>query len=154
MTFHPYVYLDRTLLEKKGLDLAEVSKLVASELMKFDWIGYAIPSTDLAAGRLPDAPIVQQLLRNFNPKRSGDIYMIYEPHWCVTGNEDVAVVNHGSLWRYDTFVPIIFAGNGLAAKRVFREVQTVDVALTLSKYLGIKDPSGATGQPLVEVLSR
>jgi hypothetical protein len=42
---------------------------------------------------------------------------------------------HGSPWRYDTYVPVIFAGNGLPAKTVFREVETVDVALTLSKYL-------------------
>jgi hypothetical protein len=30
----------------------------------------------------------------------------------------------------------------------------VDIALTLSKYLRIKAPSGATGAPLVEVLNR
>ena len=61
---------------------------------------------------------------------------------------------HGSPWRYDTFVPVIFAGNGLPAKTVFREVQTVDIALTLSKYMKIKAPSGATGDPLLEVLHK
>jgi hypothetical protein len=30
----------------------------------------------------------------------------------------------------------------------------VDIALTLSNYLRIKAPSGATGAPLVEVLNR
>ena len=154
MTFHPYVYLDHTLLKEKGLDIDKVSKLVASELIKFDGIGYALPSADLVTGKVPDAPIVRQVLRNFNPKRSGDIYLIYEPHWCATGNEDVALVNHGSPWHYDTFVPVIFAGNGLAPGKIFREIQTVDVALTLSKYLGIKGPSGVSGKPLVEVLNR
>jgi hypothetical protein len=33
-------------------------------------------------------------------------------------------------------------------------VQTVDIALTLSKYLKIRPPSGATGMPLIEVLGR
>ncbi len=65
-----------------------------------------------------------------------------------------AASTHGSPWRYDTFVPVIFAGNGLAAKTVFRKVQTVDIALTLSKYLKIKAPSGATGSPLTEVLDQ
>ena len=155
MTFHPYVYLDHELIEKKGLDLAEVSRLVARELIKFDGIGYAIPSADIAAGNFPDtSPIGRQVLRNFNPKRSGDIYMIYEPHWCATADGDVAAVNHGSPWRYDTFVPIVFAGNNIRAGRVSRPVETVDIASTLSAYLGIKPPSGSVGKPLEEVLSK
>ena len=155
LTFHPYVYLDHALIEKKGIDLVEVSRLVARELIEFDGISYAIPSTDLAAGRVPDAsPIARQVLRNFSPKRSGDIYIIYEPHWVPTGTGDVAIVNHGSPWRYDTFVPIIFAGNNIRAGNVSRSVETVDIAPTLSAYLGIKPPSGSVGKPLTEVLSK
>jgi len=154
MTFHPYAYLDRALLRKKGLDVAKVSRLVAGELVKFDGIGYAIPSADLAAGRVPDAPIVRQVLRNFNPTRSGDIYMVYEPHWCATGNADVALVNHGSPWRYDTFVPIVFAGSSVHAARIYRPVETTDIAPTLAAYWGIKPPSGSVGKPLAEILPK
>ena len=155
LTFHPYVYLDHDLIQKKGLDLAAVPRLVARELIEFDGIGYAIPSTDLVAGRVPDAaPIARQVLRNFSPKRSGDIYIIYEPHWIPTGTGDVAIVNHGSPWCYDTFVPIVFAGNGLPAQRVHRPVETIDIAATLSAYLGIKPPSGSVGKPLVEVIPK
>jgi predicted AlkP superfamily pyrophosphatase or phosphodiesterase len=153
MTFHPYVYLDRALLEEKGLDLAEVSRVVARELIKFEGIGYAIPSAALASGSVPDAaPIARQVLRNFNPKRSGDIYMIYAPHWTPAVSQDVAIVSHGSPWVYDTFVPIVFAGNGVSAGRIYRRVETVDVAATLAAYLGIKPPSGSVGKLLTEVL--
>lgn len=151
-TFHPYVYLDHKLLKEKGIDSAEVSKLIARELIKFDGIGYAIPSEDLISGRVPDAPISRQVLRNFNPARSGDIYIIYAPHWVPTATGDVAIVNHGSPWRYDTFVPIVFAGSNVRSGRVYRPVETVDIAPTLSAYLGIKPPSGSTGKPLLEVL--
>ena len=155
LTFHPYVYLDHDLIEKKGLDLAEVSRLVAKELIEFDGIGYAIPSTDLLAGRVPDAaPIARQVLRNFSPKRSGDIYIIYEPHWVATGTGDVAIVNHGSPWRYDTYVPIVFVGKHVRAQRINRPVETIDIAPTLSAYLGIKPPSGSVGKTLVEVLKK
>lgn len=34
-------------------------------------------------------------------------------HWCATGDRDVAIVNHGSPWRYDNFVPIVFAGSSV-----------------------------------------
>ncbi len=153
MTFHPYVYLDHELIAARNLDLDEVSSVVAQELIKIDGIAYAIPSSDLAAGRVPDAsPIARQVLRNYNPKRSGDIYIIYEPHWTATYNKDVAVVNHGSPWRYDTYVPIIFAGADIKPRHITRAVETVDIAPTLSLYMGIKPPSGSVGQPLTEVL--
>ena len=151
-TFHPYVYLDRELIQKKKLKLEDVSQLVAKELIEFDGIAYAIPSTDLAAGRVPDAsPMARQVLRNFNPKRSGDVYIIYEPHWKTTFTGDVAVVNHGSPWVYDTYVPIMFAGWNIETTKVQRQVETVDIAPTLSLLLGTKLPSGSVGKSLEEV---
>ena len=150
---HPYVYLNNEMLKKHGLDVDEVSRAIAEELVKFNGIAYAVPSIDLVEGKMPDTRLYQQILRNFNPKRSGDIYLVLEPHWFVNDFDGLTVAStHGSPWRYDTFVPVIFAGNGLAAKNIFREVHTVDIALTLSNYLKIKAPSGATGSPLTEVL--
>ena len=151
-TFHPYVYLDRELIRKKKLKLEDVSQLVAKELIEIDGIAYAVPSTDLAAGRVPDAsPMARQILRNFNPKRSGDVYIIYEPHWRTTFTGDVATVNHGSPWVYDTYVPIMFAGWNISATKVQRQVETVDIAPTLSLLLGTKLPSGSVGKSLEEV---
>jgi hypothetical protein len=150
---HPYVYLNNEMLKKHGLDVDEVSRAIAKELVKFNGIAYAVPSIDLVEGKMPDTRLYQQILRNFNPKRSGDIYLVLEPHWFVNEFEGLTVAStHGSPWLYDTFVPVIFAGHGLTAKYISREVHTVDIALTLSKYLKIKAPSGATGNPLTEVL--
>lgn len=152
---HPYLYLNRDVLRDHNLDIAEVSRAIAAELTKFEGIAYAVPSIDLVEGKTPDTQLYRQILRNFNPKRSGDIYLVLEPQWFVAEFDGLTVAStHGSPWRYDTFVPVIFAGNGLPAKTVFREVQTVDIALTLANYLRIAAPSGATGAPLVEVLSR
>jgi predicted AlkP superfamily pyrophosphatase or phosphodiesterase len=153
--FHPYIYLNHEIIEQNNLDVNEISRAIAEELIKFHGIAYAVPSIDLAEGKIPDTRLYQQILRNFNPKRSGDIYLVLEPHWFVNDFDGLTVTStHGSPWRYDTFVPIIFTGNGLTSKNIFREVQTVDIALTLSKYLRIKAPSGATGKPLTEVLDR
>jgi predicted AlkP superfamily pyrophosphatase or phosphodiesterase len=152
---HPYVYLNNEIIRQHKLDENEVSRAIAEELVKFKGVAYAVSSIDLVEGKIPDTRLYQQILRNFNPKRSGDIYLVLQPHWFVNDFDGLTVAStHGSPWRYDTFVPIVFAGNGLAAQTVFREVQTVDIALTLSKYLKIKAPSGATGSPLSEVLDR
>ena len=52
----------------------------------------------------------------------------------------------------ERFVPVIFAGNGVKPKTVSIEIHTKDIALTLSQYLEIKGPSGATGKVLPEIL--
>jgi len=59
---------------------------------------------------------------------------------------------HCSPWAYDTYVPVFFAGNGIAAQRIVRPVTPYDIAATLSVYLEIKPPSGSVGVPLVGVL--
>jgi predicted AlkP superfamily pyrophosphatase or phosphodiesterase len=152
---HPYIYLNKEILKKHKLDIDEVSRTIAGELTKINGIAYAVPSIDLIEGKMPDTRLYRQILRNFNPKRSGDIYLVLEPHWFVNDFDGLKVAStHGSPWRYDTFVPIIFAGNGLKPKTIFREVETVDIALTLSLYFRINAPSGATGAPLIEVLNR
>ncbi|HTN72166.1 MAG TPA: hypothetical protein VMO00_13885 [Methylomirabilota bacterium] len=37
-------------------------------------------------------------------------------------------------------------------RRIYREIQTVDVAPTLAAVVGVKPPSGSRGAPLIEVL--
>jgi len=150
---HPYVYLDRDLIRTRGLDQAVVEQAVAEELTRFDGVALAVASTDLRTGNLPDTPIIQRILRNYNPSRSGDVYVVFEPNRFINDFDGTVVAaSHGSPWRYDTHVPIVFTGPGVAAQRVSRPVETVDVALTLSLMLGAKPPSGAAGVALHEVL--
>jgi hypothetical protein len=107
----------------------------------------------LASGHLPQSPVIDSVLKNFHPKRSGDIYLVFDPHRFVNDFDGLVVAcTHGSPWRYDTFVPIMFAGPGIAAQQVVRTVHTVGIAPTLSQLLGTKLPSGAMSEPLREVL--
>jgi arylsulfatase A-like enzyme len=151
--YHPYIYLNRELIRSSRLDQTIVERAIAAELMKFDGIAAAVPSTDLLRGDLPDTPLIRQIRRNFHPKRSGDIYLVQEPYWFLYSEESIPLCAiHGSPWRYDTYVPIIFGGMKVQGQRISRLVHPVDIAPTLSAYLGVKPPSGCVGTPLVEVL--
>jgi hypothetical protein len=151
--FHPYVYLDLDLLADKGLDAAEVASAVAAEVVKLDGVFAAVSSYDLAAGRVPDTPQMRSILNNYHPKRSGDIFIVFEPHRFINDMDGLQVAAmHGSPWSYDTFVPIFFAGPGIRPRVVHRAVAPTGVASTLAAYLGLKAPSGALGDVLVEVL--
>ncbi|MDH3327745.1 MAG: alkaline phosphatase family protein [Desulfobulbaceae bacterium] len=152
---HPYVYLNHETIRQHNLDLHQVEQAVAEELLKFEGIAQAVPSSSLREGNLPDTLLNQAILRNFNPNRSGDIYVVFKPHWFINDFDGLEVAaTHGSPWRYDTYVPIVFAGMQVPAQNIQRRVETVDVATTLAAFLGIKPPSGSAGVPLVEVFAR
>ena len=150
--FQPYVYLNRDVIRERGLDQAVVERAVADEMMKFKGVALAVSSTALMQGQVAETALTRSILNNHNPKRSGDIFVVFQPHWFINDFDGLTVAaTHGSPWRYDTYVPIIFAGAGLKPRRVHRKVHTVDVATTLSAFVGAKPPSGANGQVLQEV---
>ena len=152
--FHPpYVYLDRDLIRSQGLDQAAVEAAIASEMMQFEGVRLAISSTALMHGHVADTQLNRLILNSHNPKRSGDVFIVYEPHWFINDFDGLEVAStHGSPWRYDTFVPVIFAGAGMKARRVYHEIETVDVATTLAALIGTNRPSGASGKVLLEVV--
>jgi predicted AlkP superfamily pyrophosphatase or phosphodiesterase len=151
--FHPYIYLNRDLIRDKGLDQSAVENAVAAEIRKFKGVADAVSSSSLRTASLPDTVLMRSILRNFHQKRSGDIYLVFEPDIFINEFDGLAVAStHGSPWRYDTFVPVMFAGAGLPALKVTRAVTPYDIAATLAAWLGTKPPSGAIGVPLSEVL--
>jgi hypothetical protein len=130
-----------------------VEKAVAAQLEKFDGVAAAVSSTALRTAGLPDTLLMRSILRNFNPKRSGDIYLVFEPYVFINDFDGLTVAStHGSPWQYDTFVPVIFAGAGLKPRTISRPVTPYDIAPTLAAYFGVKPPSASIGVPLPEVL--
>ncbi|HUV78308.1 MAG TPA: alkaline phosphatase family protein [Desulfobacterales bacterium] len=156
---HPYLYLNLDAIEDAKLDIEEVERFVAAEMMKVDGIAYAMTRSDLFAGRITESPIQNQIRRSFHPTRSGNIHMVPEHYWFLHSSEEAEKMGiekiaaiHGSPWKYDTYVPIFFAGNGVPAQTISRPVGPQDIAATIAAYLEIKPPSGSVGVPLVEVL--
>ena len=156
---HPYLYLNLEAISSAGLDLGDVERFVADELMKIPGIAYSMTRDDLLAGRITESPVQNQIRRSFHPTRSGNIHMVPEQYWFLHSTEEAEKMGigsiaaiHGSPWAYDTYVPIFFAGSGVPAQIIGRRVAPTDIAATLAAYLGIKPPSGSVGNVLTEVL--
>ena len=156
---HPYLYFNLNAIKEAKLDIEEVESFVAAEMMKVPGIAYAMTRSDLFAGRITASPIQNQIRRSFHPVRSGNIHMVPEHYWFLHATDEaekMGILNvtaiHGSPWKYDTYVPIFFAGNGIPAQTISRLVGPHDIAATIAAYLKIKHPSGSVGVPLVEVL--
>ncbi|MEH0664906.1 alkaline phosphatase family protein [Vibrio scophthalmi] len=148
----PYIYLDHDVIAKKKVALADVQTAIAEEVRKVEGVAYAVTSSDVAANRLPNTRVFDMVKNNYHPDRSGDVYLVFAPRTYINDMDGLTIAStHGSPWRYDTHVPVIFAGHQVPAQVVNRDVTPYDIAPTLSNYLGITLPSGATGHVLTEV---
>ncbi|MCD9494346.1 alkaline phosphatase family protein [Photobacterium carnosum] len=149
----PYIYLNHNVIKKKGISLEKVQMVVAEELLKINGIAYAVTSTDIEKNQVPNTHTMQLVKNNYHPARSGDVYIVYQPRNFINDMDGLTIAStHGSPWRYDTYVPVIFAGYNIDDKQISREITPYDIAPTLSSILGITQPSGATGQILTEVI--
>ena len=146
--YRPYIYLDDEKITAAKLDHAQVEQSIANVLTDFDGIALAVSAKSLATHK--GNPLLEQVRRNQHVTRSGDIYIIQEPYWFLFDEGPIPSM-HGSPWRYDTHVPIIFAGPGIEAQTVHRQVHPVDVAPTISAFLGMSPPGSAAGVMLHEV---
>jgi predicted AlkP superfamily pyrophosphatase or phosphodiesterase len=150
---HPYLYFSTDVKNNRKIDQQALEAAVVEELMKFPGVSLAVSSMALREGNVADTPLMRAVKHNFHAKRSGDVFIVFEPNWFINDLEGLIVAStHGSPWNYDTYVPIVFAGAGLEPSVIDRRVLTVDIAATLAAYLGIKAPSGAVGNPLREVV--
>ncbi len=135
---------------KAGVDLLIATDLITNFLQSTEGIAQVFTSTTLRQTAFDEQSIRGKVVRGYNNKRCGDISFVLEPGWLSWGG--VTGSTHGSVYTYDTHVPILFYGAGIK-KGTSSQFHTItDIAPTLSVLLGIKFPSGANGQPVVEIL--
>ncbi|MGC9403470.1 alkaline phosphatase family protein [Vibrio genomosp. F10 str. 9ZC157] len=148
----PYIYLNHDVIAKKKVNLAQVQNAIADEVSKISGVAYAVSSSDIARNQVPDTHLTRLIKNNYHPARSGDVYVVFTPRSYINDMEGLQIAStHGSPWRYDTHVPVIFAGFDIKSQKVTRAITPYDIAPTLSNKLGITQPSGSIGEVLAEV---
>jgi len=153
--FPPYLYLNEKIIAEKGLSLEDVEKAVAVELMKIKGVALAVSSYSLQKNELPDTYLNRKALRNFNATRSGNLLILFQPQYSINNYMgEKTSANHGGPWRYDSYVPVVFAGMHIKAQKVSRKIEPKDIASTLANFLGTRPPSGADGEVLSEIVQQ
>jgi arylsulfatase A-like enzyme len=104
---------------------------------------------ELLSGAVADDPLGAPVARSVQAQRSADVQVLLEPYW-MFGTRGTT---HGSVYGYDTHVPVIFMGPGIRPGFYRHEITVNDVAPTLAEILGVETPSGAAGRVLDEVLA-
>lgn len=143
------VYLDHALLESKKIDLAEAQREAAKAVAGVSGIYDAYATADVRAGMLPVTPWAKQIYLSYNPKFSGDVFVLLAAGNYFGGGTGTG---HGSAWQYDSHVPILMRGPGVKKGVFTRRVVVPDLAPTLSVLLGVEPPSGNVGNVLGEAV--
>ena len=89
---------------------------------------------------------------SFHPKRSGDVMLAYRPEYVEYYGRGHGV-SYGSLYNYDARVPLCFYGPQFVAEVFDSPVESVDVAPTLARVMGVAQPSSASGRVLGEAFA-
>jgi len=143
------IFLNREKIALLNLDLEAVQKRIVNEVITYPNIDKAYTAT--AMGSTSFSRGIEELVQNgFSQKRSGDVLIVDGPGYLSYGKTGSS---HGSGLNYDTHVPLLFYGKGIAKGSTLQKTRIVDIAPTISALLGISFPSGAIGIPLEIVLS-
>jgi predicted AlkP superfamily pyrophosphatase or phosphodiesterase len=142
------LYLNHELILKKRISLDTLREEVATFMLQLRGVATAISSSSLRNTSFSEgrSRLMQQ---SFYATRSGDIIIDFMPGWII---EDSAYRSSSDAgYRYDSNVPLIISGAGIAPKSVERRVNMVEIAPTLAKILGVECPWASSARPMVEM---
>ncbi len=138
------IYLNRELIEKKGLDLEEVQMKAASFINQFEGIKLAMPASDFEQGDYLKSQLAM-ISNSFNFKRSGDVLYILEDGWQPKYKYKRTIYNDHIR------IPMIWYGDGISKKRILEEVEAVDMVPTIFEILGFDPPAHSHGRVITEL---
>lgn len=130
----------------------EAARMLKDWLLLQPYITHAYTFEELR-GPGGSAFTFQMLQAGYAPGRSGDVIVVYAPGWIESEGYSVGTT-HGSIWNYDTHVPLIWWGGGLRGESSSAYVPITAIAPTLAMLLRTPLPSAAFTPPLEEVLRR
>jgi len=83
-------------------------------------------------------PLLERAARSHVAGRSGDLIVVPRVYWSFEGRYSEGGAHHGTPHAYDTEVPLIFLGGGIAAGRHGTRATPADVAPTLAGLAGVR----------------
>ena len=129
-------------------DFNSVKAFFINELNKDPEIMIAFDNANINAVNLP-SEFKEMFIKGFNQKLAGDIQVVYRPGYFFGG---ATGTTHGSMYPYDSHIPLLWMGWGVKHGFLNREVYMTDIAATLAAMLKIQMPSGNVGKVISEVI--
>jgi predicted AlkP superfamily pyrophosphatase or phosphodiesterase len=141
-------YINRQLIDSAMLDLKKVKSFFIQELNKQEDVLIAFDNENISAANLP-AEFKEMFIKGYNEKLAGDVQVVYKPGYFFGGPTGTT---HGSMFPYDSHIPLLWMGWGIKHGETHREVYMTDIATTLAALLKIQMPNGNVGKVISEVI--
>lgn len=139
------IYLNHNLIYEKGLSITEMQNDVAMFVMQLRGVSHAM-SAEAMRGSYFGSGYGRKIQNGFYPRRSGDVIINLMPGWIEENDKERS--SSGSMYRYDTQVPLIIFGGGVTRGKIADKVDITSLATTLSHIIGVSTPSAAEGEML------
>ncbi len=138
-------YLNHNLIYEKGLSIAEIQHDIATFLMQLRGVSHAV-SAEAMRNTYFGSGYGRKIQNGYYPRRSGDVIINLMPGWIP--EQDGIRSSSGSMYLYDTEVPLIIYGGGVKPQRNEQKCDITSLAVTEARLLGISTPSAAEGDVL------
>jgi hypothetical protein len=145
-----YLYLRQDTLKNRNVPESKAEQVAAEAASSLPEVAAAFTRTQFLTASLPNNPIARKAANSFNAKRSGDVFLVLAPF--AVPSFSTTGATHGTPWSYDAQVPLIFWGGVFKPGFYATACQPTDLAATLAAELGLTQPSGEQGIPLVSSL--
>ncbi len=132
----------------KGVMAAQLEQGVAARLRQIPFIADVFTADELVTGTGGGRDYFEQFQHSYYAGRSPDLLIRYQPYVLFTNSDSEHGTSHFTPYDYDTHVPLVFFGAGLAPGRRGERVKTVDIAPTLARLLAITPPVEVDGHAL------
>lgn len=148
----PSVYISPKMIAQAKADPAQVEEVAGRAVLQIPGVIGYYTRTQLMRGWIPPTDISSAVLRSYFPSRGGEIVLVMAPFyfWGKYGEKEQGT-SHGSFYRYDTEVPMVFWGQSYNPGE-YGVIDQIDFAATLSHSLKINPPAGCAGRPFMPML--
>lgn len=142
-------YLDEAAIERHKLNVEDVERVASQAVMKIAGIAECFTRSQILSGRLPQTKAARAVTNGFYPQRNGNLVVVPQPFFFIGEN---ITTTHGTPYSYDTHVPVILYGAGVAPGAYVAVASPADIAPTLAAMLKIEIPSNSVGRILSEAI--
>src|SRR5262249_25640469 len=124
----------------RGVKQQDVETSLVGFLKTQPGLEAAYSRTELLKG-IPTTETGRRVRSSFHPGRSGDVFLVERYGYLLT--KALTGTNHGTPHDYDTHVPLLLFGPGVAAGVYKDAVTPLAAAVALARGLGIDAPADA-----------
>lgn len=143
------VVLNRKLIDSLKMNKQQIIDWTIKYLQKQPGITHAVEIRTIMDAPL-NSIIKNKIINGYFPKRSGDIHILFAPHWIEEFRQ--SGTTHGVWNPYDARIPLIWYGWNIKHGKTTQQLSITDIAPTLAAILKIQEPSGSIGQPIAEII--